>query len=1041
MPSQRTGAWTAVRWGTASALRRSLSEKKAHHSASELTWLLRHCLSSVILSKPRLKAIFERFDANCDGSLNRTELPDAIQMLLGQSLRPQELETLHDIVDSTNDKIRLVDFISYFAAEEVAMKAFNTTTSNTITTVSLSPDMRFIAHGGMNCKVVVHDLDSSVLCFERTCATQTGGVALANHAEFIAIGSYKGRVEWLQLRTTSTKVQDAPGIGAAFLKGPTIKYSQADNATSDKQKVLFEWNHGKDIYSVCVSKDNEELAVGGSDNAVTIYELRSGARRYRFVQEASVWSVALSSMTCYALEIDDGTRLETVRDVRFIDRRQRPQPCLSLSGGLNEQAGLIPIGASPKSTNTPGVPVPVDTGDNDNTLGSRLVVINGVVQGSYNERGRGDWADLDSKLDSLSTHFGLLALVAISIALASAQVCCSLGCVAGSIKLSNRNALAFELLATLIFLSEATMRMVCWQQLRSLPGFFADPICLVDAAVVITDIAVLATLAASRHAKCPVRPVDDRFKLIGGAGGATIRETLRILRILRLVRFLRATRILRALDQTRPSKLSQYYVVKYVDISLSNGALLRHMPDYRITAKDIKIQLQFLRQHAVLYMNDANASMISVVRGEISYEVDTVCSKFHEALWSAKISNESKMIIGCHVCSENAILPISYDVTVRMQASVTTFLELFCRECSTLNEARPYHRRGTHWQSDLRCELRSDGYTAAQPPNDIVSCRILGRSVHRREINQIPLHHRRTALRRQQQHLRKQMLQQLDEGAPVELTITARAWRRRELRYVAIGGEAQFVTIWQYDLVRTQVVTSSGNSRSSNGDYYAVAKVACVDVRTPGLCAQVRWRHNFQHTVECVSLSADARRVAASNTKGHTIVYDFDHRCVVFRWDDVQQVFAVSLSTSGDQLAIAGASKCVRCFHVTSGAQIFAKVAHDRQRACTLSADGSIVAAGGFDGRLVASGLQHGAEMFPLEIHSDVYSVAVDAAGATLALGCNDGTCRCYETIGRVPKELWTAQHASKVWVVAVSPNGASVAAGDYSLYRCLLWD
>ena len=142
--------------------------------------------------------------------------------------------------------------------------------------------------------------------------------------------------------------------------------------------------------------------------------------------------------------------------------------------------------------------------------------------------------------------------------------------------------------------------------------------------------------------------------------------------------------------------------------------------------------------------------------------------------------------------------------------------------------------------------------------------------------------------------------------------------------------------------------------------------------RCPGLCAQLRWRHNFHHTVECVSLSADARRVAASNTKGHSIVYDFDHRCVVFRWTDASQVFAVSLSECGDTVAIAGASKCVRCFHVTSGAQVFHKVAHDRQRACTLSSDGCAVASGGFDGRVVAAGLQHGAEMYPLEMRSDV---------------------------------------------------------------------
>ena len=44
------------------------------------------------------------------------------------------------------------------------------------------------------------------------------------------------------------------------------------------------------------------------------------SKRYRFPQEATVWGVALSAMTCYTLEMEDGTRLDTVRDVKFLEQ-------------------------------------------------------------------------------------------------------------------------------------------------------------------------------------------------------------------------------------------------------------------------------------------------------------------------------------------------------------------------------------------------------------------------------------------------------------------------------------------------------------------------------------------------------------------------------------------------------------------------------------------------------------------------------------------------------------------------------------------------
>jgi DNA-binding beta-propeller fold protein YncE len=71
-----------------------------------------------------------------------------------------------------------------------------------------------------------------------------------------------------------------------------------------------------------------------------------------------------------------------------------------------------------------------------------------------------------------------------------------------------------------------------------------------------------------------------------------------------------------------------------------------------------------------------------------------------------------------------------------------------------------------------------------------------------------------------------------------------------------------------------------------------------------------------------------------------------------------------------------------------------------------------------------------------------VRSVAVDAAGTLMATGADDGRCAVYDLAlreGTSSAPRWVAQHNkadgahSTVWVVAVSPDGRYVAAGDYA--------
>ena len=92
----------------------------------------------------------------------------------------------------------------------------------------------------------------------------------------------------------------------------------------------------------------------------------------------------------------------------------------------------------------------------------------------------------------------------------------------------------------------------------------------------------------------------------------------------------------------------------------------------------------------------------------------------------------------------------------------------------------------------------------------------------------------------------------------------------------------------------------------------------CGGVEAGQLCLASR-RHarlvhtqTFGHTVSSVSISGDTRRLAGGDAKGEVVVYDFTARCEVFRWRDTNQVFGVSLSYRGEEVAICGAAKAAR---------------------------------------------------------------------------------------------------------------------------------
>jgi len=184
--------------------------------------------------------------------------------------------------------------------------------------------------------------------------------------------------------------------------------------------------------------------------------------------------------------------------------------------------------------------------------------------------------------------------------------------------------------------------------------------------------------------------------------------------------------------------------------------------------------------------------------------------------------------------------------------------------------------------------------------------------------------------------------------------------------------------------------------------------------------------------ITCVSLSGNTERLAISDCKGHVTVRDLVTGMLVFSWTDSSQVLSIELSYSGQHLVTCGGAKAVRVFDVESGAEVYQRKAHDRLGASAMSSDGQVCATGSFDGEMHASHINAGARLHSFDQEDLVRSVAIDAKGVQLVVGCDDGRVVLYDLATTIKWPRWTAQHGGKVWVVAASPNGKWVAAGDY---------
>ena len=185
--------------------------------------------------------------------------------------------------------------------------------------------------------------------------------------------------------------------------------------------------------------------------------------------------------------------------------------------------------------------------------------------------------------------------------------------------------------------------------------------------------------------------------------------------------------------------------------------------------------------------------------------------------------------------------------------------------------------------------------------------------------------------------------------------------------------------------------------------------------------------------VSSVCYSGDGRRLAGSDSSGMVIVFDFEAGYEVFRTQRPGSVLCVSIARAGERLAICG-QKNIQVFHVQTGVSVYERASsNERLRAVKISPGGDSIAAA-IEGKVQVWGIDHGAHYHSFDkIHNATRSISIDHGGHIVALGCDDGEMLVFDLRLDTAVPQWAVTHASKVWCVAVSPDGAYVAAGDYA--------
>lgn len=228
---------------------------------------------------------------------------------------------------------------------------------------------------------------------------------------------------------------------------------------------------------------------------------------------------------------------------------------------------------------------------------------------------------------------------------------------------------------------------------------------------------------------------------------------------------------------------------------------------------------------------------------------------------------------------------------------------------------------------------------------------------------------------------------------------------------------------------------------------------------------QLRTLQGHTDNVYRVTFSPDGEILASASGDDTVILWDVETgeqlRALEGLAGTVDNVYTAAFSPDGQMIASGSSDKTIVLWDVDSGQQLLALEGHTGVvDSVAFSPDGQILASGSYDKTVILWEVETGQQLHVLEGQTGVvYSVAFSPDGAILASGAVDGTVVLWDmeavmagpaakppqpsptptvTVLSPPRTL--EGHAERVWAVAFSPDGQTLASGSAD-ETVILWD